>query len=751
MSGVPTPADRPLQTPLMVSVIALCALGTFAVSTAPAFAPGFARAFAVAAMLRLVLGRRGDALLPRWLLLPLGYTVSAAAFAYLFQRLGDRGEESLWTLMCITSVFEALVLLWRQTTFSSFLLILFSSVHAAGIAFAHGDAAGLYYIAAYVAALVWTLVVFERRAALERNESDEGSVHRIRAAGGSLLPWRSAATASLLLVFVGLPLGAAVYLAAPRGLPEVFGTPRTKEERADPTGEGGRPGFAAEESRAADTTFAFAGPGGDGAPLGSVAEIKRNFEPWFEVRLADGGGMPPTVILRDNARDAYSINGVWKDTISQGAPERIHRDNDDGERDGWIPLAFAARKRDAVTLQIDVLRGGQSRLFLQPDEVGLELQRRGKALTSISVRENLSKMFELSRPLKQGDRIIQRYVPPKHRDLDLLARRSDEAVAPLVSYLKVPAGVYGPLRARALSVVRAEKDPWRRARLLEAWLKSDAFTYSLKIPRLDRRNPIVDFVERTRTANCEAFAYALTLMLRTLGHPTRYVRGFWGGDRQEQRRSVILRGVHYHAWTEMYLEGAGWVALNPTPPDRRAVDAETQTAAKEAWEEKQTGGSEESWSFLGYDADGWKAFWSGVGARIDRWFLHPVGYLFTREAGWSGWPMALLLVWALGHRRKIRRLKRLVVSPGGSLPKGAYGQALLLLARKGIRRRPTQTVRQYYRYACKHVPAARPALRRLTILHEARCYGGRDTPALRTQAATYLAELRRALRPTATA
>lgn len=738
----PNPSVR---RPLTLAVIALCTLCTAALMGAEHFRPAFVFAFAVAAGLRLLFGLRGQALLPRRVLVPLGYTLAAIALAYFLVQLNDperRGATSLWALLCVTSLFQALVLLWRQTTFSSFLLILFTSVHGAGIAFAYRDARGLVWTAAYVAVLVWTLLLFERRATLDREEGLAGGVRFVRA-DTPTLPWWTAARVTGAMVVLGLPLGAALYLCVP---PFQLSDPLRREPLSDSAAASAdAPDIGVDAVDAERTEFAFAGPGGGGAPLGSVAEIKRNFEPWFEVGLADGSAMPPTVVLRDNARDFYDPRGIWLDTLSAVGRDRIHRDIDDGRRDGWIPLEHGAR-RGGVTLRIEALRGGQTRLYLQADEAGLELQRDGKPIKRVTVRERVGKMFDLSRPLKAGDVIVQRYVAPLTRDADLVGRRSDHSVAPLVSYLQVPPSVRGPLQARARRVVGSETDPWRRARLLERWLKSPAFTYALKIPKLDRRNPIVDFVERTRTANCEAFAYALTLMLRTLGHPARYVRGFWGGDRQEQRKTVILRGLHYHAWCEMFLEEAGWVPLNPTPPDRRPVDAETLTAAQAAWEEKKDE-DDEGWSFVGYDAAAWRAFWRGTAGAVETFVVQPVGTLFSARGGYSGIPLLLLLLLLVRSRRERARLKAMVLAPGRSLPRGAYGDALLLLARKGVRRRPSETTREFLRHVVQRFPAAATPLGRLTAIHDGCRYGGRPDGPTRAEAAHCLDALRSALKP----
>jgi protein-glutamine gamma-glutamyltransferase len=150
--------------------------------------------------------------------------------------------------------------------------------------------------------------------------------------------------------------------------------------------------------------------------------------------------------------------------------------------------------------------------------------------------------------------------------------------------------------------------PRERAQYLEHGLAtSKEFQYSLTgVERDTSIDPIEDFVTKHGQGNCEYFATALTLMLRTQGIPARMVSGFkvdndaWnsGGGYYQ------VRQLHAHTWVEAYLpdrlpddmkhakdywvesdrrnpsdstrcwESGGWLRLDPTPGGaRRAAES----------------------------------------------------------------------------------------------------------------------------------------------------------------------------------
>jgi len=77
---------------------------------------------------------------------------------------------------------------------------------------------------------------------------------------------------------------------------------------------------------------------------------------------------------------------------------------------------------------------------------------------------------------------------------------------------------------------------------------------------------IFDVLE-TRAGVCQDFAHLLLAVVRMRGIPGRYVSGYLVPRRTaEPGASVeeVVGGQASHAWTEVFLPGAGWVGLDPT-------------------------------------------------------------------------------------------------------------------------------------------------------------------------------------------
>ena len=97
------------------------------------------------------------------------------------------------------------------------------------------------------------------------------------------------------------------------------------------------------------------------------------------------------------------------------------------------------------------------------------------------------------------------------------------------------------------------------------------------------------------------------------------------------------------------------------------------------------------------------------------------------------------------HIPALARSRRRATPDGKALPKGPYGQALLLLARKGLRRRRTWTAREFRRFVIRRHPDTSRALAALTRLYELDRFGGGAPPQVRTLGQRALVELRATL------
>lgn len=64
----------------------------------------------------------------------------------------------------------------------------------------------------------------------------------------------------------------------------------------------------------------------------------------------------------------------------------------------------------------------------------------------------------------------------------------------------------------------------------------------------------------------EQYSVAMALMARQLGLPARVVMGFYPASSQHGTGTIDITGDDLHAWVEVAIQGAGWVAFDPTPP-----------------------------------------------------------------------------------------------------------------------------------------------------------------------------------------
>ncbi len=129
--------------------------------------------------------------------------------------------------------------------------------------------------------------------------------------------------------------------------------------------------------------------------------------------------------------------------------------------------------------------------------------------------------------------------------------------------LQLPDGLDPRLRDLAREVTEGATTDGERMQRLTRWFHSSAFTYSLGAVPGSTLDTVADFLLTSRTGYCEQFSGSMAILARALGVPSRVVVGFLPGEKNGDSYIVSLRQMH--AWTEVYLQGLGWVAFDPTP------------------------------------------------------------------------------------------------------------------------------------------------------------------------------------------
>jgi transglutaminase-like putative cysteine protease len=306
----------------------------------------------------------------------------------------------------------------------------------------------------------------------------------------------------------------------------------------------------------------------------------------------------------------------------------------------------------------------------------------------------------------------------------------------------------------ARSVTAGATTPYATALALQDFFRNE-FTYDEDVDYRDAADPVEAFLVQRR-GFCQQFSSTFALMARALGLPARVAVGFTPGDRVDLAAlgpdtaggvrapggtgvgGFVVRGRHAHAWPEVYLDGVGWVAFEPTPgrgnpqaeqytgvppaqappPAEQAATTTTTTVAPTTLPGEQVapGTAPGDTSELGTVGERPRPSADAAGDRSP-----PV---------WR-WPLVVAAVVAAGLTARVAlrrwRRHRLREAPGHGRVAVAWRDALEWLALAGLRPDPAETPEEFARRARAHVDVA--GLDDLARAETARRFGAAEPPA----------------------
>lgn len=259
-----------------------------------------------------------------------------------------------------------------------------------------------------------------------------------------------------------------------------------------------------------------------------------------------------------------------------------------------------------------------------------------------------------------------------------------------------------------------------------AYFRRGGFEYTLTPPLLDY-DSIDDFLFNTRRGFCGHYASAFVTLMRAAQVPARVVTGYLGGEWNPVGDFYVVRQSEAHAWAEVWLDGRGWVRIDPTAvvaPERlrRGIYDLIPNAGS---------GAERlirNFGWLGRLRQNWEAlnaWWDEDVVRFDFGTQLDLLRFFgvdEPDAKHLGWGLATgLILWMLWINRRIGRRLR------AALPDRLARNYLRLcrkLARAGLPRLPHQGPLAYAAALADFRPdvadVATPLLRRYADLR----YGG---------------------------
>jgi transglutaminase-like putative cysteine protease len=345
----------------------------------------------------------------------------------------------------------------------------------------------------------------------------------------------------------------------------------------------------------------------------------------------------------------------------------------------------------------------------------------------------------------------------------LAAAGSDYPAAITDTYLQLPPEIDPRIAALARSATQHTPTAYDKATELEHFLKTK-YHYTLDLTGNPGKDPLAHFLFETRAGHCEYFASSMTVMLRTLGIPSREVNGFLPGEFNDLGGDYIVRASDAHSWVEAYFPGSGWIVFDPTPDAPIVMTSFFGRLSQIAdWAELAWNDWVISYDFahqtalaqsLQVKSHNWREFGVAWLSKIQRHMKDDLSMWQVHHARVSFVLPLLLVVLLVALRyglvgRLLRQLRMALVLRGKNVSAASsqiasrmYSELLHLMGRHGYTRNETQTPFEFA--AAVKKPALSSMVEEFTLLYAAARFGNAtcDVPRLQQLLGTIRAELR---------
>lgn len=118
--------------------------------------------------------------------------------------------------------------------------------------------------------------------------------------------------------------------------------------------------------------------------------------------------------------------------------------------------------------------------------------------------------------------------------------------------------------------ITKDKDNWfDKVKAVEKYFKTSNFVYDQQNVAMPKENEdyVDQFLFETQQGYCDNFSTSMVVLLRTIGIPARWAKGYAAGTRinmSGSERVYKITNNDAHSWVEVFFPNVGWVPFEPT-------------------------------------------------------------------------------------------------------------------------------------------------------------------------------------------
>ncbi|EEP9867672.1 transglutaminase domain-containing protein [Listeria monocytogenes] len=138
-------------------------------------------------------------------------------------------------------------------------------------------------------------------------------------------------------------------------------------------------------------------------------------------------------------------------------------------------------------------------------------------------------------------------------------------------YTQTPKDLPDRVAKLANKVTKDADSIYDKTKAIERYLSaSGTFTYSTEDAKETPRGAdyVDQFLFETQIGYCDNFSTSMVVMLRSLGIPARWAKGYTPGEGEKKendaKTTYTITNNNAHSWPEVFFPGTGWVPFEPT-------------------------------------------------------------------------------------------------------------------------------------------------------------------------------------------